>query len=194
MHYGEYQSCLISVWSSLVDFSPVAWIDICWFQIRFSFPFSSSLLDDLDVWESSLFDFSLEFISLFSVQLLESIWVDFSSVFLFCSSSLVDDLHVSNQSYLIPVWSSVVDFSLVTWIIMDCHYLSVCLDGSAPGYHFQEGFGSGSDKWLVHIEVISHFSFLVTSFFFVCFWPIFSRRSPVFTMKHIFIWKRAIAC
>lgn len=29
----------------------------------------------------------------------------------------------------------------------------VCLDGSSPGYHFQKGFGSGSNNWLLHIEV-----------------------------------------
>ncbi|KAF7825674.1 pectin acetylesterase 5-like [Senna tora] len=29
---------------------------------------------------------------------------------------------------------------------------ALCLDGSVPGYHFQEGFGSGSEKWLLHIE------------------------------------------
>ncbi|CAK9184204.1 unnamed protein product [Ilex paraguariensis] len=27
-----------------------------------------------------------------------------------------------------------------------------CLDGSIPGYHFQKGFGSGSDNWVLHIE------------------------------------------
>ncbi|CAN0926615.1 Pectin acetylesterase 5 [Linum grandiflorum] len=27
-----------------------------------------------------------------------------------------------------------------------------CLDGSPPGYHFQKGFGSGSHKWVIHIE------------------------------------------
>ncbi|KAL4311107.1 hypothetical protein GQ457_01G017780 [Hibiscus cannabinus] len=27
-----------------------------------------------------------------------------------------------------------------------------CLDGSLPGYHFQEGFGSGSANWLLHLE------------------------------------------
>ncbi|PPR92526.1 hypothetical protein GOBAR_AA28148 [Gossypium barbadense] len=27
-----------------------------------------------------------------------------------------------------------------------------CLDGSLPGYHFQKGFGSGSNNWLLHIE------------------------------------------
>ncbi|KAL9277016.1 hypothetical protein ACSQ67_025436 [Phaseolus vulgaris] len=29
---------------------------------------------------------------------------------------------------------------------------ALCLDGSAPGYHFQSGFGSGSRNWLLHIE------------------------------------------
>ncbi|OMO97181.1 Pectinacetylesterase [Corchorus olitorius] len=28
----------------------------------------------------------------------------------------------------------------------------VCLDGSLPGYHFQKGFGSGSNNWLLHLE------------------------------------------
>ncbi|CAN1769889.1 Pectin acetylesterase 5 [Linum perenne] len=27
-----------------------------------------------------------------------------------------------------------------------------CLDGSPAGYHFQKGFGSGSQKWVIHIE------------------------------------------
>ncbi|KAF3449196.1 hypothetical protein FNV43_RR09924 [Rhamnella rubrinervis] len=27
-----------------------------------------------------------------------------------------------------------------------------CLDGSVPGYHFQKGYGSGSDNWVLHIE------------------------------------------
>ncbi|GLT89583.1 hypothetical protein SLE2022_075610 [Rubroshorea leprosula] len=27
-----------------------------------------------------------------------------------------------------------------------------CLDGSLPAYHFQKGFGSGADNWLLHIE------------------------------------------
>ncbi|KAK4539897.1 hypothetical protein RGQ29_031871 [Quercus rubra] len=27
-----------------------------------------------------------------------------------------------------------------------------CLDGSLPGYHFQKGFGSGSNNWLLHVE------------------------------------------
>ncbi|PIA60245.1 hypothetical protein AQUCO_00300035v1 [Aquilegia coerulea] len=29
---------------------------------------------------------------------------------------------------------------------------AVCLDGSSPGFHFQKGFGSGSDSWVLHIE------------------------------------------
>ncbi|KAI4341830.1 hypothetical protein MLD38_026508 [Melastoma candidum] len=29
---------------------------------------------------------------------------------------------------------------------------ALCLDGSAPGYHFSRGYGSGSDSWVLHIE------------------------------------------
>ncbi|CAI9094908.1 OLC1v1030741C3 [Oldenlandia corymbosa var. corymbosa] len=29
---------------------------------------------------------------------------------------------------------------------------AVCLDGSAPAYHFDKGFGAGVNNWLVHIE------------------------------------------
>lgn len=30
----------------------------------------------------------------------------------------------------------------------------MCLDGSAPAYHFDKGFGSGVNNWIVHMEVI----------------------------------------
>eukprot|EP01018_Ginkgo_biloba_P034079 Gb_04448 [translate_table: standard] len=29
---------------------------------------------------------------------------------------------------------------------------AVCLDGTLPGYHLHQGFGSGSNSWLIHIE------------------------------------------
>ncbi|CAL9226057.1 unnamed protein product [Arabidopsis halleri] len=29
---------------------------------------------------------------------------------------------------------------------------AVCLDGSAPAYHFDKGFGSGVNNWIVHME------------------------------------------
>ncbi|XP_058082583.1 pectin acetylesterase 12-like [Magnolia sinica] len=29
---------------------------------------------------------------------------------------------------------------------------AVCLDGSLPGYHFDRGFGTGVNNWLVHLE------------------------------------------
>jgi hypothetical protein len=32
---------------------------------------------------------------------------------------------------------------------------AVCLDGTPPGYHWLPGFGEGSDKWLLHLEVMS---------------------------------------
>ncbi|KAE8099400.1 hypothetical protein FH972_017385 [Carpinus fangiana] len=34
---------------------------------------------------------------------------------------------------------------------------ALCLDGSPAGYHFQKGFGSGSNNWLLHIEVFTSF-------------------------------------
>lgn len=30
---------------------------------------------------------------------------------------------------------------------------SVCLDGTLPGYHLHRGSGSGSNKWLIQLEV-----------------------------------------
>jgi len=29
----------------------------------------------------------------------------------------------------------------------------VCLDGSPPAYHFDEGHDEGANNWIVHIEV-----------------------------------------
>jgi len=43
--------------------------------------------------------------------------------------------------------------------------IAVCLDGSLPGYHFQKGFGSGSNNWVLHVEVFFSFtSFHVSNF------------------------------
>ncbi|CAA6656815.1 unnamed protein product [Spirodela intermedia] len=30
--------------------------------------------------------------------------------------------------------------------------IAVCLDGSAPGYHIETGFGTGLDSWVIHLE------------------------------------------
>lgn len=32
--------------------------------------------------------------------------------------------------------------------------LSVCLDGTSPGYHLHRGYGSGADSWLINLEVL----------------------------------------
>jgi hypothetical protein len=32
-------------------------------------------------------------------------------------------------------------------------FISVCLDGTPPGYHLQRGYGSGSTSWLIFLEV-----------------------------------------
>lgn len=39
----------------------------------------------------------------------------------------------------------------------------MCLDGTLPGYHFLEGFDSGADNWLIHLEVYSINSILYTN-------------------------------
>ncbi|XVF22220.1 hypothetical protein REPUB_Repub12eG0154800 [Reevesia pubescens] len=37
-------------------------------------------------------------------------------------------------------------------LILDSCCVTVCLDGTPPGYHLDRGFGSGSNSWLVHLE------------------------------------------
>ena len=29
---------------------------------------------------------------------------------------------------------------------------AVCLDGSAPGYHYEKGWGTGADGWMIHLQ------------------------------------------
>ena len=31
--------------------------------------------------------------------------------------------------------------------------VTVCLDGTPPGYHLDRGFGSGANSWLIQLEV-----------------------------------------
>lgn len=31
--------------------------------------------------------------------------------------------------------------------------LTVCLDGTLPGYHWHRGYGSGANSWLIQLEV-----------------------------------------
>ena len=46
--------------------------------------------------------------------------------------------------------------------------ITVCLDGTLPGYHLHRGHGSGANSWLIQLEVskgrvfleIIHFHFL----------------------------------
>ena len=44
-----------------------------------------------------------------------------------------------------------LSFIFALFINLTCY--AVCLDGSAPAYHFDKGFGAGINNWLVHIEV-----------------------------------------
>ncbi|KAL6556500.1 Pectin acetylesterase 8 [Orobanche gracilis] len=43
-------------------------------------------------------------------------------------------------------------FVNITYIQSAAAKGAVCLDGSPPAYHFDKGFGTGIDSWLVHIE------------------------------------------
>jgi hypothetical protein len=38
--------------------------------------------------------------------------------------------------------------------------VTVCLDGSAPGYHLHRGFGSGANRWLVNLEVSNTLAYI----------------------------------
>ncbi|KAK7339633.1 hypothetical protein VNO77_20311 [Canavalia gladiata] len=78
----------------------------------------------------------------------------------------------STKDYAIAAFIFLILFSLILLSHLDSHSHShshsnlvpltllsnahqkraLCLDGSAPGYHFQNGFGSGSRNWLLHIE------------------------------------------
>ncbi|KAG4377665.1 hypothetical protein GLYMA_18G179800v4 [Glycine max] len=79
----------------------------------------------------------------------------------------------SSKDYAIAAFIFLILFSLLLFSHLDSRYDSqphhsklvpltllrnanqtraLCLDGSAPGYHFQSGFGSGSRNWLIHIE------------------------------------------
>ena len=44
----------------------------------------------------------------------------------------------------------------------------VCLDGSAPAYHFDKGFGSGVNNWIVHMEVTKNRFRLVVRIITIC--------------------------
>ncbi|GJX11492.1 pectin acetylesterase 5-like protein [Tanacetum coccineum] len=61
----------------------------------------------------------------------------------FISSSSPPDLHLH------LLHSDFVPLLLLTNAAQRGAY---CLDGSIPAYHFQKGFGSGSRRWVLHIE------------------------------------------
>lgn len=31
--------------------------------------------------------------------------------------------------------------------------ITVCMDGTLPGYHWHRGYGSGANSWLIQLEV-----------------------------------------
>lgn len=38
--------------------------------------------------------------------------------------------------------------------------IAVCLDGSPPAYHFDKGYGTGVNSWLIQLEVWPDFKIL----------------------------------
>ncbi|CAK8541616.1 unnamed protein product [Lathyrus sativus] len=66
----------------------------------------------------------------------------FSYTFLIRSNPHSHPSHSNSNSLLIP-FTPLTNFK---------QFGALCLDGSAPGYHFQKGFGSGSRNWLLHLE------------------------------------------
>ncbi|KAI3881437.1 hypothetical protein MKX03_009505 [Papaver bracteatum] len=68
--------------------------------------------------------------------------------------------HVPNENQITTPQSPLVndDESLVDLILLQNAQQkgAVCLDGSSPGYHLSKGFDSGSQNWLLFIEVRTH--------------------------------------
>ena len=65
-----------------------------------------------------------------------------------------------------PIWDIYAFKSVFAYFLY--FVVAVCLDGSLPGYHLQKGFGSGSDNWILHVEVKTT---LVLQF--LCLWLCF---------------------
>ncbi|XP_050214157.1 LOW QUALITY PROTEIN: pectin acetylesterase 5-like [Mercurialis annua] len=82
----------------------------------------------------NLLTFTLLTLAIFSLTLL----------FLDSNSTATSDLH--------PTAATTDDLVDLTLLHSPKYANALCLDGSLPGYHFQKGFGSGSDNWLLHIE------------------------------------------
>jgi hypothetical protein len=67
------------------------------------------------------------------------------------------DTGARTPSYLYNQWEQIASFffsfEFLRILIFFFFEFAVCLDGSSPGDHFQKGFGSGSNNWVLHIEV-----------------------------------------
>lgn len=72
------------------------------------------------------------------------------TAFLFLLSSLSDDPRRGRGAGARP--PDAADLVGLTLLRDASAKGALCLDGSAPAYHFSKGFGSGSDSWLIHIE------------------------------------------
>ncbi|KAA8518900.1 hypothetical protein F0562_016326 [Nyssa sinensis] len=66
--------------------------------------------------------------------------------------SLTSDSRTKSSIADQPFDSSTIDWVPLTLLRDTKIKGAFCLDGSAPGYHLQRGFGSGADSWVLHIE------------------------------------------
>ncbi|GAB2272520.1 hypothetical protein Dimus_007343 [Dionaea muscipula] len=72
-----------------------------------------------------------------------------STMLIVFSFYIISDSSTRNGVAVPPLRSDYVDLTLLRNARVKGAF---CLDGSLPGYHFQPGFGPGSENWLLHIE------------------------------------------
>ena len=86
----------------------------------------------------------------------------------------------------------VLSMALLLIVLFHVVYI-VCLDGSSPGYHLQKGFGSGSNNWLLHIEVtpftidFSSILLIISGCVWVSFMALFHRGEAYISFMVIII-------
>ncbi|KAD3336221.1 hypothetical protein R6Q59_028549 [Mikania micrantha] len=58
----------------------------------------------------------------------------------------------SSSDHFSGAGAGAYDFVPLTFLSNAVQRGAYCLDGSVPAYHFKKGFGSGSRRWVLHIE------------------------------------------
>lgn len=56
-------------------------------------------------------------------------------------------------NYLLTYFVFNYKFIIVFVLLETILFSAVCLDGSPPAYHWDKGFGTGINSWLIHFEV-----------------------------------------